>query len=234
MNVARDTTGVAPRGSTKVRRAESNTRSTNVIPRANHRTAVTTCMAVQLGRRPPIASSASFARQCDVADDARTRSVVSRHRRGGGAVACAATGAVWRRAAPLWPTGSVRSPAAAGRPASAAAKRERSRSRASSRLRACERLSDAVARATGPSLSSSRARCRGPSEVDVAIGNRTSTRVSDVLACWPPGPPEPVVRHSSSSRRITHVGVIRNRARSVAGSPSRSIASHSGRVPISS
>src|ERR1700751_981963 len=51
MNVPRDTTGVAPRGSTKVRRAESNTRSTIVIPSANHRRAVTTCMAVQLGRR---------------------------------------------------------------------------------------------------------------------------------------------------------------------------------------
>ncbi len=63
------------------------------------------------------------------------------------------------------------------------------------------------ARATGPRRSSSRSRCRGANDVDVAIGNRTSTRVSDVLACWPPGPPEPVVRHSSSSSRITHVDV---------------------------
>ena len=68
------------------------------------------------------------------------------------------------------------------------ARRVRSRSRAISRLRACERLSDAVARTTGPSFSSSRARCRGPRDGDPATSKRTSTRVSDVLACWPPGP----------------------------------------------
>ena len=42
--------------------------------------------------------------------------------------------------------------------------RLRSRSSASSRFWCCERRSDAVARTTGPSRSSSRARCRGPSD----------------------------------------------------------------------
>ena len=93
------------------------------------------------------------------------------------------------------------------RPASSFA---RSRSRATSRLRACERLSELVARTTGPRRSSSSSRWRGASDEEAATSNRTSTRVSEVLACWPPGPPEPVVRHSSSSRLTTHVGVTRN------------------------
>src|SRR5436190_12756819 len=40
--------------------------------------------------------------------------------------------------------------------------------------------------------------------------NRTSTLVFDVFACWPPGPPEPVNRHSSSSNGIAQFRVIRS------------------------
>ncbi len=63
------------------------------------------------------------------------------------------------------------------------ANRARRRSSASSRLRAWDRESDAVARATGPNFSNNLARWRGPSDGEVATGKRTSTRVSDVLAC---------------------------------------------------
>ena len=80
----------------------------------------------------------------------------------------------------------------------------RRRSRASSRLRPCERSSEATTRTTGPSCSSSRARCRGPSDGEFSTSKRTSARVLDVLACWPPGPPLPVNRHSSSSSGIWH------------------------------
>ena len=66
---------------------------------------------------------------------------------------------------------------------SASASLVRRRSSAFSRLRAWERESDDVALATGPSRSSRRARWRGPNEGDVATGKRTSTRVSEVLAC---------------------------------------------------
>src|SRR5438270_7312873 len=47
MNIARETIGVAPRGSTKVRMAESSTRSTRTTPSANHKTSLRTCMAQQ-------------------------------------------------------------------------------------------------------------------------------------------------------------------------------------------
>ena len=96
--------------------------------------------------------------------------------------------------------GSTRSPSASF---------PRSRSRASSRFRDCDRVSEAVARTTGPSRSSSRARWRGPSDGESSTRNDTSTRVSDRLACWPPGPPEVVVRHSSSSLAIAQLGVTR-------------------------
>ena len=77
-----------------------------------------------------------------------------------------------------------------GSTCSAAASRSRSRSSASSRFWSCERRSDATIRTAGPSLSSSRARWRGPSDGDASMSKRSSTRVFDVLACWPPGPPE--------------------------------------------
>ena len=34
------------------------------------------------------------------------------------------------------------------------------------------------------------ARCPGPNADDAATSNRSSTRVADLLACWPPGPPD--------------------------------------------
>ena len=144
-----------------MRRAESNTRSTNVIPSANHRTAVTTCMAVQLGRRPAIAVAASFA-VVRRADDAGR--VSRRSSRRASALLALRLAPLGVEAGLLGRPARLRWRAAGGSTCSAAARRERSRSSASSRLRACERLSDAVARATGPSRSSSRARWRGPSD----------------------------------------------------------------------
>ena len=41
------------------------------------------------------------------------------------------------------------------------------------------------------------------------MSNTNSTRVFDVLACWPPGPPDPLKRHSSSSGGITQLRVTR-------------------------
>ncbi len=108
---------------------------------------------------------------------------VSRRRRDAAGLACAGPGAAWRRGGPASPSGSASVARRGGSTCNASANRDRSRSSASSRLRACERESDAVARATGPRRSSSRARWRGPSDGEVATGKRTSTRVSDVLAC---------------------------------------------------
>ena len=76
----------------------------------------------------------------------------------------------------------------------------RKRSRASSRLRACERESDAVARTTGPRRSSSRARWRGPSDADVVDAEpHLDARVGLVRVLPARDPPSRVVRHSSSS-----------------------------------
>src|SRR5436305_11550934 len=45
---------------------------------------------------------------------------------------------------------------------------------------------------------------------ELATSKRTSALVFDVLACWPPGPPEAVNRHSSSDSGIRHVRVTRS------------------------
>ena len=50
----------------------------------------------------------------------------------------------------------------------------------------------------------------GVSDGDASTSKRTSTRVLDVFACCPPGPPEPEKRHSSSSSGIAHVPVTRS------------------------
>ncbi len=55
------------------------------------------------------------------------------------------------------------------------------------------------------------------------MSKRTSARVFDVLACWPPGPPEPENRHSNSSGAIAHDRVIRRWVSSVIGAPCRRI-----------
>src|SRR5205823_5114439 len=100
---------------------------------------------------------------------------------------------------------------------SASASRSRSRDNASSRLRAWDRVSDATTRTTGPKRSSSRARCDGVSDGDPSTSKRTSTRVFDVFACCPPGPPGPEKRHSSSSNGIAHVPVTRSHRTSAHG-----------------
>ena len=87
---------------------------------------------------------------------------------------------------------------------SAAASRSRNRSSASSRFCNWERRSDATIRTRGPSFSRRRARWRGPSDGDDSMSKSSSTRVFDVLACWPPGPPEELNRHSSSPSAIAH------------------------------
>ena len=91
--------------------------------------------------------------------------------------------------------GSAPGSAAPAGPASSLVARRWS---ASSRLRACERESEALARTTGPSRSRRRARWRGPSVGEAATSNCTSTRLSVRLACWPPGPPEVVARQEIS------------------------------------
>jgi len=77
--------------------------------------------------------------------------------------------------------------------------RDARRSRARSRLRACERSSLELARTTAPKRSSSRARCLGPSTSERVTSKRTSTRLLVRFACWPPGPPGVVARHSISA-----------------------------------
>ena len=85
---------------------------------------------------------------------------------------------------------------------SAAAILRRSRSSASSRFWACERRSEAVGTHDRSELSRAAAPAgAGRATAECSMSKRSSTRVFDVLACWPPGPPEPVNRHSSSSSR---------------------------------
>ena len=79
-------------------------------------------------------------------------------------------------------------------------------------LRRWERESETTTRTTGPNASRRRARWRGPSDGDAATSKRTSTRVFAVFACCPPGPPDPVKRHSSSSSAITQDPLTRNRS----------------------
>ena len=170
-----------PRGSTKVRTAASTTKTTSTTPPANHRTLTMTST-------PGQSSGPGRIRRWRLRSPRRR--LASRRRRRPPAL-----GAVARRAR------GVRR---------ASARRSRSRDNTSSRLRAWDRVSAATTRTTGPSRSSSRARCAGESDGDPATSKRTSTRVLEVFACWPPGPPEPEKRHSSSSSGIAHVPVTRS------------------------
>ena len=61
--------------------------------------------------------------------------------------------------------------------------RERSRSNASSRLRACERLSWATARTTGPSRPAMRSFSASLSAAEAATSNTASTREAVTFAC---------------------------------------------------
>ena len=81
---------------------------------------------------------------------------------------------------------------------SASARRATSRSIASSRLRSWLRSSWATARRTGPALPTTRCFWFAVSAVDASTSKTASTRVSDVFACWPPGPLERETRSSIS------------------------------------
>ena len=50
---------------------------------------------------------------------------------------------------------------------------------------------------------------------EAAMSKRTSARVFERLACWPPGPPLGVKRHSSSRSGIAHVRVTRSTSPSI-------------------
>lgn len=80
------------------------------------------------------------------------------------------------------------------------------RASASSRFLSCERCPWATTRtmparlSRPPRRSRSRVRTTSGSDGDVTRSNRTSTRVSDVLTCCPPGPLDRDARISNSSR----------------------------------
>src|SRR5215211_7312984 len=89
------------------------------------------------------------------------------------------------------------------------------RSSAASRLRSCERCSDALTVRTPStsrreSRSITRARWIGPSALVPATSTLRSTRESAVLTDWPPGPEERLNRHVSSRSGITTERVTRN------------------------
>ncbi len=156
---ARVVIAASPRGSTNVRTAESMTSTTSSTPPANHSTSSTTSTAGQLRRLTP---RGQVGRRSRLRADCRR--FASRR-----AARAALVGVVGRRGR------STRSPSAT---------RARSRSSANSRFRACERVSDAVARTTGPSRSRSRARWRGPSDGDSATANAPPR---ECRRCWRAG-----------------------------------------------
>ena len=183
MNTARVTNGVAPRGSTNVRSAESKTstheadperRTTGPRDHVHGRSDVASHVALSSVRRRGAPRSSGFAR--------RLRGAWRR---------VAALGASRLRAGWVGPPGRVHPQPSASR--------SRSRSRASSRLRACERVSERSPATTGPEPLEQRRPLARAQGLRASRWERTSTRVSDVFACWPPGPPERLVRHSSSS-----------------------------------
>lgn len=90
--------------------------------------------------------------------------------------------------------------------------RSASRERAISRFRACERVSAAEARTVGPSRVRIRSRWRGPRTLDRSASKITSTRVSDVLACCPPGPPDLEALQVNSLSGMTNDDVTRKPA----------------------
>ena len=92
----------------------------------------------------------------------------------------------------------------------AAASRAASRARARSRLRAWDRSSLATTRTTGPRRSTSRSRCPRRQRGEAATSKRTSARVFDVLACWPPGPLDAENRHSAPPAGSRAPGLTRS------------------------
>ena len=96
--------------------------------------------------------------------------------------------------------GSASSPGAAAAAFVASRSCSTIRSVASSRFRSCERSSWAIARTTGPSLSSTRARSASVSAAEPSTSNSASTRVELFCACWPPGPLDRLKRNATSER----------------------------------
>ena len=99
------------------------------------------------------------------------------------------------------PPASASSPGAASARPGPPAIFSASRSSASSRLRAWPRASWATAVTTGPSLSTSLARCSSSSAAEASTSKTASTREAVTLACWPPGPEERLARSSTSAER---------------------------------
>jgi HAD superfamily hydrolase (TIGR01458 family) len=83
-------------------------------------------------------------------------------------------------------------------------------------LRAWLRSSFATARTTGPNRSITRRFCASESVREASTSNTTSTRVSLVFACCPPGPPERETRSSISSIGIETDRVTRIDCRGMA------------------
>ncbi len=85
---------------------------------------------------------------------------------------------------------------------------------AASRLRSCERRSDAAtvivpSTSAAPRRRRARDRCASVSAVELARSHVSSTRESVVLTCWPPAPDEREKRHVSSAAGIVTVGPTR-------------------------
>ena len=199
---------MAPRGSTNVRTAESNDQEQQRDAEHEPEDGGDDVHGVQLGRRPAIGARV-------VAREPVRGQSSSAGRRAARCLRCA-----WRRLASSRASfadrlGCGRAP----RRVDAERRPPAGSGAAPAPARGCGPATGCRTRWRAPPVRAARAAApvgAARATVDVAIGNRTSTRVSDVLACCPPGPPEPVVRHSSSSRRITHVGVTRSTPRSVA------------------
>ena len=88
------------------------------------------------------------------------------------------------------------------------------RSIAASRLRSCERRSDAVtvsvpSTSAAPSRRRASDRCCSVSAAERSRSHVSSTRESVVLTCWPPAPDEREKRHVSSAAGIMTVGPTR-------------------------
>ena len=65
----------------------------------------------------------------------------------------------------------------------------------------------ATTRTTGPNRASNLSRWWGASDGEARTSKRSSTLVLDVLACWPPGPPDAVKLHSSSAQGMASDGL---------------------------
>jgi ferritin-like metal-binding protein YciE len=94
---------------------------------------------------------------------------------------------------------------------SAFASRSLRRVRASSRLRAWDRSSCAIAATRGPRRSSALARCASLSVGEESTSKLASTREAVTLACCPPGPEERLVRSVTSESGIASSPLIASR-----------------------